>query len=236
MEEVAGPDGKTYKLERCDNKSTYKHVVELRPGQFHAKITIEKCGGQVIIPGRACATAKEAALRLAMYKANPQPIVKKEHAPRGTAGDKKVRSSCLHPGRGAQLTCSACASQKKRGHTADEPYDVFQGTPIWATASPNCYTMFAAKKVPPPEIQLSASAMKELKRLKAWADQGVRDLPEHEDKPADEPPPLLSPSPPPVAVVALQPSQVHSAFDPAVLAKVAAIKAGGPAPPVAQAQ
>ena len=96
--------------------------------------------------------------------------------------------------------------------------------------------MFAAKKVPPPEIQLSASAMKELKRLKAWADQGVRDLPEHEDKPADEPPPLLSPSPPPVAVVALQPSQVHSAFDPAVLAKVAAIKAGGPAPPVAQAQ
>jgi len=52
---------------------------------------------------------------MAMYKANPQPIVKKEHAPRGTAGVKKVRSSCLHhrSGRATDMQCLGVAEQAR---------------------------------------------------------------------------------------------------------------------------
>ena len=62
----------------------YKCVVEERKGEFHAKITPVRGGGQAFLPGGACKTAQEAALRLAKYKANPQPIEVKKRAADGT--------------------------------------------------------------------------------------------------------------------------------------------------------
>lgn len=88
-------EGTTYELELSHHSKTgYKSVVEVRAGEFHVKITQEKGGGQVTLPGPACKTAKEAALRLAMFKLNPQPIIKKERARRG---EGKVRRHALSP-------------------------------------------------------------------------------------------------------------------------------------------
>ena len=54
----------------------YLNVVQPRDGEYHAK---PKVGGvQQTLPGKACKTAKEAALRLAKFEAAPHPIVKKD--------------------------------------------------------------------------------------------------------------------------------------------------------------
>jgi len=89
-------EGVTYELELSSKCTTgYKSVFEPRPGQFHAKPTIG--GKQTTLPGPACKTAQEAALRLAMYKVSPQPIVKK-HPERAARGEGKVcRLACAFP-------------------------------------------------------------------------------------------------------------------------------------------
>lgn len=90
-------DGVTYELELSSKPSEknggYVGVVK-QGNHFHAKITIFKGDGQTMLPGRGCCTAQEAALRLAMYKAEPYDIEKKnpERAPKGAA---KVRSTRL---------------------------------------------------------------------------------------------------------------------------------------------
>ena len=80
MEQVTDGDGITYELELGKGKTGYKNVVELRAGQFHAKFVPEKGGEQVTLPGPACKSAKEAAIRLAKYLKDPQPLVKQERA------------------------------------------------------------------------------------------------------------------------------------------------------------
>ena len=46
MEQVTADDGITYELELGKGKTGYKNVVELRPGQFHAKFVPDKSGDQ----------------------------------------------------------------------------------------------------------------------------------------------------------------------------------------------
>ena len=109
------------------------------------------------------------------------------------------------------------AWQKKRkgpGEADDESDDY----PVWVL-SPRLFDLYLAGKKPPAEVQLSAKAAKEVKRLKAWAlAQDPRAAPAPEQPQPTPPPPM----PPPIAVTAL-PIPAGS-FDPAVLARVAAIK------------
>ena len=89
VERLAGPDGAMYDLAQSSSSKTgYKNVVELRPGQFHAKPSVG--GKQVQLPGEACKTAQEAALRLAVYMTNPYPITTKNPG-RAARGEGTVR-------------------------------------------------------------------------------------------------------------------------------------------------
>ena len=86
-------DGVLYVLEKSKNKNTktgYEGVYTPRPGQYHAKLRLDLSSTkQTTIPGPACKSAKEAALRLAKYKANPYPIEKKDPS-RADKGQGKV--------------------------------------------------------------------------------------------------------------------------------------------------
>ena len=97
MEQVT-VDGIIYELELSEvAKTGYKNVVELRSGQFHAKFVPEKGGEQVTLPGPACKSAKEAAIRLAKYLKDPQPLVKQERAKRcGTQVQPPRHTSRTH--------------------------------------------------------------------------------------------------------------------------------------------
>ena len=89
MEPFTAQDGTVYELETSGKSATgYKNVVEPREGQFHAKPTVD--GKQVTLPGPACKTAQEAAVRLAVYKASPYPIVK-QNPDRAARGEGHVR-------------------------------------------------------------------------------------------------------------------------------------------------
>ena len=72
-------NGVVYQLEKSSASQTgYLHVVEPRPGQFHAKLKLPGETRQSFLPGAACKTAQEAALRVAKYKADPEAYVKPE--------------------------------------------------------------------------------------------------------------------------------------------------------------
>ena len=61
-------NGVVYQLEKSSASQTgYLHVVEPRPGQFHAKLKLPGETKQSFLPGAACKTAQEAALRVAKY-------------------------------------------------------------------------------------------------------------------------------------------------------------------------
>ena len=96
MEQVTDGDGITYELELGKGKTGYKNVVELRAGQFHAKFVPEKGGEQVTLPGPACKSAKEAAIRLAKYLKDPQPLVKQERAKRCGTQVQPPRNTSPH--------------------------------------------------------------------------------------------------------------------------------------------
>ena len=92
MEEVVR-EGVTYELPLSstpsDKNGGYVGVVK-QGNHFHAKITIFKGEGQTMLPGSGCLTAQEAAIRLAMYKAEPYEIEKK-NPDRAAKGAGKVR-------------------------------------------------------------------------------------------------------------------------------------------------
>ena len=109
-------NGIIYELETGDNATGYKCVVMTRPGQYHAKVTLERGGGQTMLPGPACATPQEAALRYAKYLTDRQPITKKERAKKG---EGKVRRLALRQC-SARLTpalpfCNAAEAQGRGG-------------------------------------------------------------------------------------------------------------------------
>ena len=85
-------DGVMYELQLSEKPSSknggYVGVVK-QGNHFRAKITIFCGKGQTMIPGPGCNTAQEAALRLAVYKAAPYHIEKKNQE-RATRGKGKV--------------------------------------------------------------------------------------------------------------------------------------------------
>ena len=86
-------DGVIYELELSNKPSLQNggYVGVFKPGNhYHSKITIFKGEGQTTLPGPGCKTAKEAALRLAMYKEEPYEIEKK-NPDRAAKGASKVR-------------------------------------------------------------------------------------------------------------------------------------------------
>ena len=75
----------------------YLSVVQPRDGEYHAKVSVD--GGQHMLPGPACKTPQEAALRLAKYEAAPFPIIKKD-PDRAAKGDGRVAAArCSKPAR-----------------------------------------------------------------------------------------------------------------------------------------
>ena len=99
--------GVVYQLQLSSKKTHgYKCVEEVRPGEFHAKTTLVKSGGQVTLPGPACKTAREAALRLAMHIADPKLIIKQERARRGEGKVRAYLACCR-----MRMTCAClCAT------------------------------------------------------------------------------------------------------------------------------
>ena len=91
-EQMASPGGTIYNLKRSSAKFGYEGVFEPHKGQgYHAKLRLDDSKGvkaQTTIPGPACKTPKEAALRLAKFRAAPFEIVKKDPG-RAARGDGK---------------------------------------------------------------------------------------------------------------------------------------------------
>ena len=111
-----------------------------------------------------------------------------------------------------------CLPGRKKRKGPGEADDESDDYPVWVL-SPRLFDLYHAGKKPPAEVQLSAKAAKEVKRLKAWAlAQDPRAAPAPEQLQPPPPPPM----PPPIAVTALP--VPAGQFDPAVLARVAAIK------------
>ena len=93
-------DGIWYELplskKSSDNNGGYEGV--FKPGNFfHSKVTLSKGGGQTTLPGQGCRTAREAALRIAKFKAAPYEIEKKnpERDPKGEGKVLALVRSCL---------------------------------------------------------------------------------------------------------------------------------------------
>ena len=88
-------EGVTYELplSSAPSEKNGGYVGVVKQGNyFHAKITIFKGDGQTMLPGSGCLTAQDAALKLAMYKAEPYQIEKKNPS-RAPKGWSKVRST-----------------------------------------------------------------------------------------------------------------------------------------------
>ena len=88
-------DGTLYELplstKPSDQNGGYAGVFKPAGGRlFHARTTLKPGGGQTVLHGAGCASAQEAALRLAKFKAAPYDIEKKneDRAPKGS----KVRA------------------------------------------------------------------------------------------------------------------------------------------------
>ena len=94
-------DGTWYELPKSKKPSEsnggYEGVV--KPGRlFHAKTTLARGGGQTMLPGAGFATAREAALELAKFKAKPFEIEKNNPArAKKGEGNGKVRAPQLPP-------------------------------------------------------------------------------------------------------------------------------------------
>ena len=91
-------DGVIYELELSNKPSLQNggYVGVFKPGNhYHSKITIFKGEGQTTLPGPGCKTAKEAALRLAMYKEEPYEIEKK-NPDRAAMCERKALARCAH--------------------------------------------------------------------------------------------------------------------------------------------
>ena len=83
-------NGTTYFLHTSSKSKTgYLHVVEPRKGHFHVKLKLSPDDAkQQYLPGDACKTPQEAALRYAKYLADKPSFTKKEPAVRR---QRKVR-------------------------------------------------------------------------------------------------------------------------------------------------
>jgi hypothetical protein len=99
-EHMSSPGGTVYTLKTGTGKFGYEGVFEPHKGKgYHAKLRLDPDSkDQTTLPGAACQTPEEAALRLARFVAKPVPIVKKERAAKGAGerSNKKVRQPLPH--------------------------------------------------------------------------------------------------------------------------------------------
>ena len=110
-------DGTTWQLKRGPNKKGegYLGVAQPRTGEFHARVNVAgMTDGQQLVPGKACKTAQEAALRYAKYMAAPFPI-RKKNPDRAEKGHAKV--SCV-PSRAADSRCLLYSHARARTRVA----------------------------------------------------------------------------------------------------------------------
>ena len=209
------------------NGGGYLNVVEPRPGEFHAK---PKIGGkQETLPGGACKTAKEAALRFAKYEASPYPIIKKD-PDRAAKGFGKVCVPLIRPHTCMHISLHDCVSAHVRQRSLakvakdDEEkratYVPPTSWPAWVVCT-NTYEIWQAGIELPTELQLSAEAAAQVMRIKFFAAEQARRLKEGPEQSEDEEEPLLPPShvpliPPATPIMTWEAAAEH----------VAAIKAG----------
>ena len=59
------------------SKTGYECVIKVREGEYHAKLKVRGERGQRTLPGKACATPREAAIRLAQWRAAGCPQLEK---------------------------------------------------------------------------------------------------------------------------------------------------------------
>ena len=98
---MASPGGTLYTLAKSDGKHGFEGVFAPHgPDKgFHVKLRLDpnskrtrrKFQDQTQIPGPACMTSREAALRLAKYRANPFPIEKKARVAKGDGPRAKAK-------------------------------------------------------------------------------------------------------------------------------------------------
>lgn len=149
-DELASPGGNVYPLKKGTGKFGYEGVYAPHGPEkgFHVKLRLnENSKEQTTIPGPACKTAKEAALRGAMFRAAPFEITKKdpERAPRRESWQSVLKRSL-------------------EDETPEDPEDM----PAWVV-SRDALEMWKAGMEPPASVQLSAAAAAEVWRLRAWA-------------------------------------------------------------------
>ena len=230
MTEPFEDGGVVYQLKLSRKSNTgYECVVEVRPGEYHAKATGSSGGGQVMLRGPACKTPKEAALRLAKHRANALPIEKK--TPRTANAGKRVCRQTHLPCPRLVRSRSAMLPQVKKPKAAkpkqepEEEYIPAEQWPPWVVCN-NSYGLWQnGIKNPPIELKFTAATVGQVTAMRYWAAQQVEEMEAQEEAATDAPeaeeeePP---PSPPPMlAVQAVAPFQVS----PATMAKVAEIKA-----------
>ena len=91
---MASPGGTLYTLAKSDGKHGFEGVFAPHgPDKgFHVKLRLDSNSkDQTQIPGPACMTSREAALRLAKYRANPFPIEKKARVAKGDGPRAKAK-------------------------------------------------------------------------------------------------------------------------------------------------
>ena len=110
MEPYVDDNGVVYQLETSKSHTGYLHVVEPRPGQFHAKLKRPGETTQRFLPGAACKTAQEAALRVAKHKADPQAFAKSEPAVHRQPKVRRLAAS-PNPCIGAHMPLPQCAEE-----------------------------------------------------------------------------------------------------------------------------
>ena len=93
---MASPGGTVYTLKKGTGKLGYEGVYAVADGKFHVKLRLDAASrNQTTIPGEALSSPAEAALRLAKFRANPYPIVRKDssRAPKGQ-GKRTMAKVC----------------------------------------------------------------------------------------------------------------------------------------------
>ena len=213
----------------------YMNVVNVRDkGEYHVKIKVAG-GGQQMLPGKACTTPQEAALRDAKFFANPHAIVKKDPF-RAKKGEGKVRAPpwparvwCSHP-----HLFSAPFSQKRQRRVAQAKAQaevpLCTSWPPWVVCNQS-YNLWLSGVELPSELQLSVEAEEQIASIRMWAAERMDEGEEEEEEGALPPPPPLNSLPPtePTAMVSLildaTPGPVAAWATEETLARVQAIKA-----------
>ena len=96
-DQMASPGGTVYTLKQGAGKHSYEGVFAPHGPEkgYHVKLRLDRNSkDQTTLPGPACSTPQDAALRLARYRAAPYEIVKHnpDRAPKGRGNENKKRA------------------------------------------------------------------------------------------------------------------------------------------------